>query len=148
VPTPSANPYAGNLTFGFNSGLAQYGFSYVTKGDITRIVIKTKMSSGLLPEDYDSMTSTEELNFDESGVNLPANGAWQQVSFGHFDEQAVTPGSGRTATRITVYSSSLPTWTSNRISNPADYEKLGGTSGGGSDTDGNVQPLSDGTGNT
>jgi hypothetical protein len=161
TPTPTANasPYAGNLQFGLVDGLT--GFKYASQGTITRIVIKTRMSGSALPVEYDSMTTptypAEQTVYDSTWPNtvdgngdpvtyaLPSNGVLKQVAMGHNDEQGVMVGTGRLASRIFVYTNNsvTPTWQSNRVTTPTDYERVGGVqTGGGNNTDGNVEPLS------
>ncbi len=159
TPTVNASPYAGNLQFGLVDGST--GFKYASQGTITRIVIKTRLSGSALPIEYDSMTTptypAEQTVYDSTWPNtvdgngdpvtyaLPSNGVLKQVAMGHNDEQGVMVGTGRLASRIFVYTnnSSTPTWQSNRVTTPTDYERAGGVqTGGGQNTDGNVEPLS------
>jgi hypothetical protein len=159
TPTVNASPYAGNLQFGLVDGST--GFKYASQGTITRIVIKTRLSGSALPIEYDSMTTptypAEQTVYDSTWPNtvdgngdpvtyaLPSNGVLKQVAMGHNDEQGVMVGTGRLASRIFVYTnnSSTPTWQSNRVTTPTDYERAGGVqTGGSSNTDGNVEPLS------
>jgi len=172
--TSSANPYAGNLQFGrVPTGqvdgdgvpIAYDGFKYANKGNITRIVVKTRLSGALLPSEYDQMTDplgAEEVRYDSTwpdssyydsdGVQqpisyaLPANNVLKvfPTSIGHSYEQYVQLDGGRLASRIFVYenNSSTPNWSSTHSSNPSDFERSGGTmTSGGGDIDGNVEPL-------
>ena len=163
-----ANPYAGNLQFGSldtgttgGEGQPIYviGYKYTTKGNITRIVIKTKLAGSSLPSEYDQMNDVygaEAIRYDSNNPNttdgdgntiyneLPANNVIRAVFIGHSYESYVNAGLGRLASRIFVYenNSATPTWISSHSSTPSDFERIGGTmSGGGDDIDGNVEPL-------